>query len=150
MAINQLTTTTMSKPNLSFWIISVISLVWNLMGVNHYIQQAYKTDSFKAAYSEEQLQLILNTPTWVIAAFATAVFSGALGCVLLLLRKKWSQVFFLLSLIGVVIQMYYNVFMIKSSTAYGPGAVFMTIMVLVIALFLYWYSKFAEKRNWIS
>lgn len=120
------------------------------MGVNHYIQQAYKTDSFKAAYSEEQLQLILNTPTWVIAAFATAVFSGALGCVLLLLRKKWSQVFFLLSLIGVVIQMYYNVFMIKSSTAYGPGAVFMTIMVLVIALFLYWYSKFAEKRNWIS
>lgn len=30
----------MSKPTISFWIISVIALVWNLMGVSQYIQQA--------------------------------------------------------------------------------------------------------------
>jgi hypothetical protein len=140
----------MSKPNLSFWIISVLSLIWNLMGVNQYIQQAHRTDSFKAMYTEAQLVTISNTPTWAVAAFAIAVFCGALGCALLLLRKKWSQVFLLLSVVGVVVQMYYNLFIIKSPSIYGPGAIVMTIMILVVALFLYWYSKFAEKRNWIS
>ncbi|UOX32333.1 hypothetical protein LXD69_09745 [Flavobacterium sediminilitoris] len=140
----------MTKPSKSFWIISILALIWNLMGVNQYLQQAYNTESFKAMYNEEQLQAITNTPSWAIAAFAVAVFSAVLGCISLLLRKKWAQFFFGLSLLGVIIQMYHNLFVIKSIAVYGPGAMFMTILILIVALFLYWYSKFVQKKNWVS
>ena len=36
-----------TKPSKAFWIISGVALLWNAMGVNQYLQQAYMTDAFK-------------------------------------------------------------------------------------------------------
>ena len=139
-----------TKPSAAFWIISVIALIWNLMGVNQYIQQAYMTDSFKAMYTEEQLEMIASSPSWVIAVFAIAVFGGFLGALALLLRKKVATILFTISLIGIIAQMYHNLFVIDSVAIYGPGAAIMPAMILAFALFLLWYSKFADKKNWLS
>ena len=141
---------TTAKPSKGFWIISGIALIWNLMGVQAYLQQAYMTDSFKAMYNEEQLKLIAEAPAWSTAAFAIAVFGGLLGAIFLLLRKKWATQLFTLSLIAVFIQMYYNFFIVDSIAVYGPGAMAMPIMIIVFGGFLIWYSKFCEKKNWIS
>ena len=81
-------TTNSNKPNLAFWIIAIIALIWNAMGVDAYIQQAYKTDRFKSMYSEDQLEIINNLPSWYTAIFAIAVFVSVLGCILLIMRKK--------------------------------------------------------------
>ncbi|MDH5412635.1 MAG: hypothetical protein OEW87_00730, partial [Flavobacteriaceae bacterium] len=83
------------KPPMWFWIIGVIALIYNGMGINAYLQQAYNTESFQAMYSAEQLELIAMTPAWATAAFAIAVFAGFLGCIGLLLRKKWAKSLFL-------------------------------------------------------
>lgn len=139
-----------TKPPVWFWIISVIALLWNAMGVNAYIQQAYKTDSFKAMYTEEQLDMIANTPAWATAAFAVAVFAGILGCLGLLLRKKWAKSLFLLSLLGIIVQMTYNLFISKAMEVYGPGAVIMPILVLFVGVFLLWYSKKAIAKKWLA
>ncbi len=140
----------MTKPSTSFWVISVIALLWNLMGVKAYLDQAYVTDSFKAMYNEEQLRMIAEAPSWATAAFAIAVFGGALGCVLLLLRKKLAKTVFIVSLIGILVQMYYNFFVIDSIAVYGPGAMAMPIMVILFAVFLIWYANFCTKKNWIA
>ena len=140
----------MTKPSTSFWVISVIALLWNAMGVNAYLQQAFMTDSFKAMYNEEQLKMIAETPAWATTAFAIAVFCGFLGCALLLRRKKLAKIFYIISLIGIVVQMYYNFFVIDSIAVYGPGAMVMPIMVILFALFLIWYSKFSIQKNWIG
>lgn len=139
-----------TKPSAAFWIISVIALIWNLMGVNQYIQQAYMTDSFKAMYTEEQLEMIASSPSWVIAVFAIAVFGGLLGSLALLFRRKIAIMLFIVSLIGIIAQMYHNLFVIDSVAIYGPGAAIMPAMILAFALFLLWYSKFADKKNWLS
>lgn len=138
-----------TKPSTAFWIISVIALIWNLMGVNQYIQQAYMTESYKAMYTEEQLAMITSSPSWVTAVFAIAVFGGFLGALALLLRKKVATILFTISLIGIIAQMYHNLFVIDSVTIYGPGAAIMPAMILAFALFLLWYSKFADKKNWL-
>ena len=140
----------MTKPSTSFWVISVIALLWNLMGVNAYIQQAFKTDSFKAMYNEEQLKMIAEAPAWATAAFAIAVFGGLLGCILLLRRKQIAKTVFIVSLIGILVQMYYNFFVIDSIAVYGPGAMAMPIMVILFAVFLIWYANFCTKKNWIG
>ena len=50
------------KPNVGFWVISSIALIWNLMGVDGYLNQTYKTERFKSMYSEEQLEIIDSSP----------------------------------------------------------------------------------------
>lgn len=139
-----------NKPNISFWIISVIALIWNLMGVNQYLQQAYNTESFRAMYTDEQFEIIQATPSWAIAAFAIAVFGGTFGCILLLMKKRMAKFFFLASLFGIVVQMIYNLFIVKALEVYGPGSIVMPIMVIAVGFFLVWYSKKAIANGWLK
>ena len=37
-------TDNMNKPSKAFWVIGIIGLIWNSMGVDGYINQAYQTD----------------------------------------------------------------------------------------------------------
>lgn len=140
----------MEKPKRFFWIVGIIALLWNLMGINQYIQQAYMTNSFKAMFTEEQLELIKNAPAWSTAAFALAVFGGFIASILLLLRKKSAKTVFIISLIAVLVQMYYNFFVIDSIAIYGPGATAMPILIVTFGLFFIWFSKYSIKKNWIA
>ena len=123
-----------NKPNPLFWIVGVIALVWNLLGVFAYIMQAYQTDSFKAMYEPEQLEIITNMPAWATAAFGIAVFGGALGSLVLLLRKKLANMLFMLSFIGIIVQFIYNFFIANSMEVYGPGALVMPILTIAFGL----------------
>ncbi|RPD94501.1 hypothetical protein EGM88_12230 [Aureibaculum marinum] len=145
-----MTKSTTNRPPIWFWIISVIALIWNGMGVYQYLQQAYKTESFKSLYNQEQLVMIENTPSWVIAAFAIAVFGGLLGAIALLLRKKWAKPIFLLSLIGIIFQMTYNFFVTNAIEVYGPGAIIMPIMILTGGIILLWFSKKGIAKKWLT
>ncbi len=139
------------KPPVWFWIISAIALLWNLAGVNQYLQQAYQTDSFKEAYNTPELiELVNSAPAWATAAFAIAVFAGALGCVALLLRKSWAKSLFVLSLFGIAVQMIYNLFISKAMAVYGPGAAIMPIIIMLFGIFLIWFSKKSISKGWIS
>ncbi|MEJ6791479.1 MAG: hypothetical protein QNK89_01730 [Lacinutrix sp.] len=75
------------------------------MGVNHYLQQAYNKESFRNMYTQEQIDIVANAPSWVTAVFAIAVFTGFLGFLFILLRKKIGYSLMLLSLLAVVVQM---------------------------------------------
>lgn len=142
---------TTQKPPVLFWIIAAIAVIWNAMGINQYLQQAYQTDAFKAMYPDEGvLEMVLNTPSWVMGAFAIAVFFGFLASVLLILRKKWATPLYLISLIGIVVQMIHNVFLSDSVEVLGAIAIIMPIMILVLGVFLYFYSKNATAKGWIS
>ncbi|CAM1370724.1 conserved membrane hypothetical protein [Tenacibaculum litopenaei] len=142
-------TKTETKPPLYFWVIAIVSLFWNAMGVNAYIQQVYKTATFTSMYTAEQLKLIEATPTWAMAAFAIAVFAGFLGCVSLVLRKRFAQQLFLLSMVGIVVQMYYNLFVSNSLEIFGPVAAIMPLTVVAIGLLLYYFSKTSIQKSWL-
>lgn len=139
-----------TKPPVWFWIIAVIALIWNAMGVMQYLGQAYSTESFKSQYTAEQLEVISNTPSWAIAAFAIAVFTGFLGSVLLLLKKKFAYTLFLLSLLGIIVQLYHNLFVVKSVDIYGPAAGIMSGMILILGILLLLFSKFSIKKGWLK
>ena len=139
-----------SKPNPLFWIVGVIALVWNLLGVSAYLMQAYKTESYMANFTAEQAEIINNTPSWATAAFAIAVFGGALGSLVLLLRKKLANILFVLSFVGVIVQFIYNFFVVNSLEVYGPGGLIMPILTIAFALFLIVYSKNCIKKGWLS
>lgn len=139
-----------NKPPIWFWIVSVVALVWNLMGVMAYVGQAYMTDAELSALPEAEQALYTNVPVWATAAFAIAVFGGALACIALLLKKKIAKTLFLISLIGIIVQMIYNFFISEAMDVYGPGAMIMPAMVIIIGIYLVMFSKKSIANNWIS
>ncbi|WP_028891999.1 hypothetical protein [Tenacibaculum sp. 47A_GOM-205m] len=142
--------TNSNKPTTLFWIIAVAALIWNCLGVMSYIGQAFMTDEVKAALPEAERALYENIPTWVTAAFAIAVFAGLLGSIFLLARKKAARFVFLISLIAILAQMSYNLFMSRAAEVYGPGGVVMPVMVILIGVFLLMYSKKTIEKGWMS
>ena len=103
------------KPTGLFWIISSTALIWNIMGVFNYLTQAFMTNDILASLPKDQQVLYQDVPAWVTAAFATAVFSGTLGALLLLLKKKIASTFFILSFAGIMIQMTYGLFISENT-----------------------------------
>lgn len=79
------------KPSNLFWVISSIALVWNLMGVFNYLDQAFMTDKILETLPKEQQILYQDVPACVTTAFTIAGFSETLGLLLLLLKKKMLQ-----------------------------------------------------------
>lgn len=138
------------KPEITFWVIGIIALIWNLMGVVAYLMQAYMTEDDLLALPLEEQALYIDIPAWVTAAYALAVFGGSLGCLLLLMRKKLATVVFTVSFISILIQMSYNIFMSKAVEVYGPGGAIMPVMIIIIGAFLIWYSKKMEQQSVIS
>jgi hypothetical protein len=139
-----------NKPGAAFWVIGVIALIWNGMGVMAYLAQAYITDDALALLPEAERALYNDIPAWATAAFAIAVFGGALASLVFLMRKKLATLLFTLSFIGIVVQMVYNLMISKAMEVYGPGGAVMPVLVILIGLFLVWYSKKATANGWLS
>jgi len=133
-----------------FMVVSAVFLVWNLLGVMAYIAQVTMSPESLAALPDEQRQIIENTPAWATAAFAVAVNFGALGCLLLLLKRNLAGLFLQLSLAGVVVQMIHSFFMTKAFEVFGPGGLVMPVMVLVIAIYLVTLAAKAKAHRWTS
>ena len=138
------------KPPLWFWIVSAVALIWNIMGVMAYLSSAFMTDEMKTELPPEQVALLDNTPAWVTAAFAIAVWAGLLGCIALLIRKKWARPVLVISLIGIIAQMSYSFFMSNASEVYGQvQGVIMPIFVIVIGAVLVLVAKKATNKHWL-
>ena len=139
-----------TKPPVWFWIVAAVALVWNLLGVSAFVMQVSMSPEAIAALPEAEQALYENFPIWALIAFAAAVFGGAVGCILLLMRNKLAQSILIISLVGIVVQMIYNVFISGAMDVYGPGSIIMPIMVLVIAVFLVWLSRSATSKGWLG
>ena len=143
-------TNSINKPPVWFWIVSVIALIWNGLGVHGYISQAYKLSAYTDAYTKEQLEVMSTLPSWYTALFAIAVFAGALGCLFLLLRKKIAKLLLILSFIAATIQMIYFLFIADLKGVDFSANEIMAYMIIVFALFLVWFANHATKNEWLK
>jgi len=129
----------------SFWIISVVTLIFNIMGVINYFVQM-NADSL-ASFPELYRPIIEGRPAWATAAFAVAVFGGSLGCLLLLLKKSAAFYVLIASLLGVIVTMMH----IFGVAGFSSFEIWIGVLIqLVVVAFLIWYSKQAESKGWIS
>lgn len=139
-----------TKDNAPKWftVVAAVLLVWNLLGVMAYVMQVTMSPEVIAALPDAQRQLYENTPNWATAAFAVAVNGGALGCLLLLLKRNLAGLFLQLSLAGVAVQMFHSFFMSNSFEVFGPGGMVMPVMVIIIAVYLVMLAAKAKAHHW--
>ena len=139
------------KPPTSFWIIGGVALVWNLIGLMLYYMQVSATDEvLRAAYGEAEYEYLSAIPTWVTSAYAIAVTTGVLGCILLLLRKAWAAPVFIVSLVAIAVQDTYSFFLSNAVEVFGGAVIVIPTLVLLIAIGLVFYSRSAKEKGWLA
>lgn len=124
-------------------IVAALGLLWNLYGVYNYLMTVGVVGGADAAAAGAM-------PVWVTGAFAIAVFGGALGCLGLLMLKRWSKLLLLVSLLC-VLAMDLWMFVLSGAGGSMAGAEMgITIAVVVVAVLLVWLAYDADKKGWLS
>ncbi|MDD9896390.1 MAG: hypothetical protein OXU24_11515, partial [Gammaproteobacteria bacterium] len=130
----------------SFYWIAGGAIVWNLFGMLAYIGQVSMSPEAIAQLPLDQQQIYETIPVWATSAYAIAVTMGVLGRVLLILRKAWALPVFIVSLLGVIVQFSHAVFMTDLIAVTGIASIGFSVVIIVIAILLIWYSFYARKN----
>lgn len=132
-----------------FRVLSIVAIVWNLLGVIAFITGPVINADALAQLKPAEQQLYNSMPFWAVIAFAVAVFTGTFGSVALLLKHSMAKILLMTSLVAVLIQMFHAYFISNSWQVFGPGGTIMPIMVICFATYLVILAKKAERSGWI-
>ena len=141
-----------SNPTTSYWIIAGAILVWNVIGLYFYYQQSILTREVMevAGMTVQQIDHIMETPAWGHSGYAIAVNAGVLGTIFLLLRKAWAVPMFVLSLVGALVQDLDAIVLRDAIDAWGTGALYLPIIVIVICAAEIWYARNAKAKGFLA
>lgn len=135
------------KVHWSFWVIGAVALTWHVMGSANYLLQT--SAEFVAGLPDTHRAIINGRPVWATGGFAVAVFGGAIGSLLLLLRKSSALYLFVASLFGVLMAAIHTVNVAMSNSGFTGGeVVVMIVLPVVVAALLTWYSAWARGKGW--
>ena len=132
-----------------FRVVGIVAVLWNLIGVWQYLGHVGAVPPIQPMTPEQQA-LSATVPAWVIGAFAIAVFSALLASLLMVMGKALARTLFLLSLVAIVVQMSWILFVSNARAVEGNMAFVMPLIVTGIAALFYWASSTGVKRGWLS
>lgn len=140
-----------SKPANWFWAIVLAGMAWNIFGVVQFLGQFGATEAtlMGNGMTAEQATAYAAQPLWMTIAFATGVFGGVLGTLLLLLRKRLAISVLAISLLGYAV-LYVGDITTGIFEIFGEPQIAILTTVLAIAAGLFFLSRDAARRNWIS
>jgi hypothetical protein len=128
-----------SKTHWSFWAVGAFALVWNVLGGANYIMQM--NADMVATLPDTHQAIINGRPAWATAGFAVGVFGGAIGALLLLLRKPAALCVFVASLVGVLVTMIHTIQVARSVIPFSGMDIFvMIVLPVIVAAILVWYA----------
>jgi len=133
-----------NKVHWSFWVIGAVGLIFNIMGCINFILQM--NAEMVASMPDAIRTIVESRPAWGTGAFAIAVFGGELGAILLLLRKSAAFYVFIASLVGAVVAQ----IPFLGMADFPVGALIGGLSQVVVGAFLIWYSKWSERKGWIT
>ena len=134
-----------------WWLpITILALLWNLVGCMAYLMDVRMTPEQIAALTPAQQELLNGRPAWAVAASAIAVWGGALGSLGLILRKRWALPVLIASLLGVLGQDFAMFVLADVTAVYGIVPLVLQCIVLLIAIGLILLARRGIARGWIA
>ena len=143
-------TQTTTKTPIHLWIVGIIAVLWNSVGAFDYTATQYRIESYMSQFSPEQLEYFYAFPVWMDAAWAIAIWASVLGSLSLLLRKAWAVWLFGISILGLAVSTLYNFVLSDGMAVMGSEGAIFTVVIWVIALFLFFYAKAMAARKVLS
>lgn len=130
-----------------FWIVSVLFVLWNAVGVFDYIAYRLMTESYMSAMSAEKQAYFAAMPAWVTGVWAAAVFAAFIGALLLLPRMKWAMHLAALGLVLYIVSLIYHYAMAGALEIGGMGELLFSIFILAVLAGQVLFSRWALGRG---
>ena len=130
------------------WIVGVLALLFNGFGCLDYTMTNLKNAAWLAKMSPDQLAYMASLPAWLTAFWAIGVWGGLAGAILLLIRNRYAVWALGLSCIGAVVGLGYQLTIATMPASMKQGGMaFMPWLIILITIFLLWYSWSIEKKG---
>lgn len=139
----------MNKPPRWFFVVAAVALLWNLLGCLAFAMDLSLSPADIARMPESQQTLYNARPAWAVAATALGVLGGALGCIGLLLRRRWALPLFVASLVGILVQDFGLFVLVDGAKLAGMIAVVLQSVVLLVAIGLILLARKGIARGWL-
>lgn len=121
------------------WIVGVLSLLWNSMGVMDYAV----TRLHLVALPPAQLAYIDAFPVWASIGWVLGVWGALAGSIFLLMRSRYAVTSFALSLLGLLLSLLWRFVMsgVDEAAVLGMNPYPLTAVIFVIAVALLIYAQ---------
>jgi hypothetical protein len=129
------------KTPVHLWIIGILALLWDAIGAFDYVATQMRLDFYMSEFTLEQLDYFYGFPAWMDAAWAIAVWSSLLGALALLLRKSWAVPLFGIAIVGMLLTSIHSFVLSNGAQIMGDFAVKFTVVIWIIAVFLFLYAR---------
>ena len=97
----------------------------------------------------DQRAMVLAQPTWMMAAYAIAVWVGLAGTVMLVLRRKLAQPLLLVSLIAAAVTFLPYAVVPQVRDTISTNDIAAALIVLAITWTIFWFARHSRQRGWL-
>ncbi|MBA3577216.1 MAG: hypothetical protein H0W39_06365 [Sphingomonas sp.] len=134
------------------WIVGALALVWNAIGAFDYVMTRTRDMDYLSQMpgvdAQAMIAWIEAFPIWAQFGWGLGVWMGLLGSVLLLARSRWAVWAFILSFVGILLGIGYQIAGAPPlAGAEGALHLLMPFAVIAIGLFLLFYSWRNAKKG---
>lgn len=143
------TTETSGKAPWHLWVVGVVAVLFNAIGVFDYVMSKTQGADYLAAagMSPAQVEHYLGLPLWMHAVWAIGVWSAFIASILILLRRKLAFPVFVLSLAAFLLSVFYNYVLSGAAEIMGTSVAISSTVITVLLVFFAWYSRRAAARG---
>lgn len=139
-----------NQPPRWYWVVAILVLIWSLIGVMAFIFDPGSNEAALAEMSDAQRALFAQRPGWIYVIYGLAVFASLAGAVGLTIRRRFSLAAFTLSLVLVIVQFSYVLFVLDAIGRLGlVEAAAFPLVVVLIGIFCLWLALHARSHGWL-
>lgn len=137
------TTDTPAKVPMSYWIIAVLSLIWNLFGAYDYVMTRMRDVEYLKMAGDPQVILgwVNSMPMVAQVAWPVGVWGSVLGSLLLLIRSRHAALAFAVSLIGAAVSFGIQMTSAIPAELDTTANKVMPLVILVLILAQWWWAR---------
>jgi hypothetical protein len=135
------------------WIVGILSLLWSCFGAYDYVMSNmrnmdYIRNAMPGVDPNAALAWMDAFPIYAKVGWALGVWGGLLGAILLLIRSRYAVWAFAVSMVGIILSIGWQLAAAPSLPGADSGmAKIIPFVVILLGLFLLWYSWSMEKRG---
>jgi hypothetical protein len=129
-----------------YTVAAIASLLFMVLGCVSYI---WNVTADPATMPLDQRAVAEAVPSWMVAAFAIAVWVGLPASIMLLLRRKVAVPLLLVSLIAVLIQFSAYFLDPELSEVMPVDGLVIPVVILLLTWTIFWFARHSQQRGWL-
>ena len=144
---------TTAKPPIHLWIVGGLATLWNGFGCFDYFMTrtrgtAYIESMMHTDDGEAIMAYINGFPIWAAAGWGLGVWGGLAGAILLLMRHRWAVPVLLVSLVGAIVGIGYQLANPSGIPELSKGVnAVIPYVIIIIAIVLFVYTRAMRMRG---